>query len=530
MSAFGFGGSNFHCVLEEAGAHAAAPDWDGDVQILAYSADDPREIAAALDAVATARDWAETRHLGVAEPVAVSRRPSLSLAHGRRPRQRRPGLTLRGGPRRGWKALRDVRRGSPRATMVEDARRFGPGRGGGRAARPGALAMLFPGQGSQYVGMLRGLACQFPRMRAALELMNEVCRRRRPLARRFDLPQNGLHRRRAARVGARIERYSDRAAGDWRAISLGLWRVLDDFGVRADLAGGHSFGELSALHAAGRIDDRSLLLLARRRGELLAQCAGADGQGAMLAVFAAVDEVTNLVRDHALDVVIANKNAPRQCVLSGPAGEIERCRLILGERNIPSQLLPVSAAFHSRAVAAAEGPLRTALDSIAFQPATIPVFANTTAEPYPGEADAARALLAGQVARPVEFVAQVEAMYRLGARTFLEVGPDTKLSALVDSILDGRDHVALAVDASRGKSSNQYDLACSLATLAALGYAVDLTRWDDAVKPRRPDRQERGAHGQGFGANARPRTPAHERAEGPRTPDGGARVRSLLAA
>ena len=97
------------------------------------------------------------------------------------------------------------------------------------------------------------------------------------------------------------------------------------------------------------------------------------------------------------------------------------------------------------------------------------VFANATAEPYPDDAEPARALLASQLARPVEFVAQIEAMYRMGARTFLEVGPDAKLTGLVRAILEGRDHLALAVDASRGASGNLYDLACSLATLASLG-------------------------------------------------------------
>ena len=123
----------------------------------------------------------------------------------------------------------------------------------------------------------------------------------------------------------------------------------------------------------------------------------ADGQGAMLAVLGTIDEVSTLVRDHALDVVIANKNAPRQCVLSGPATNIEHCRRILAERKISSQLLPVSAAFHSPAVAGVEGAFASLLESISFAPAEMPVFANPTAEPYPTDAAAARAALASQL-------------------------------------------------------------------------------------------------------------------------------------
>lgn len=117
------------------------------------------------------------------------------------------------------------------------------------------------------------------------------------------------------------------------AVSLGLLRILADFGVRPDLTGGHSFGELTALCAAGRIDDRSLAVLAEQRGAIMASCAEEGDKGAMLAVFAPLEQVSALLREHGLDVIIANKNAPRQCVLSGPAGEIERVQRLLAERS-----------------------------------------------------------------------------------------------------------------------------------------------------------------------------------------------------
>src|SRR5207247_1018110 len=105
-----------------------------------------------------------------------------------------------------------------------------------------------------------------------------------------------------------------------------------------------------ALCAAGRIDDAALARLAQCRGELMARCA-AGGSGAMLAVFAAPEEVAALIGEHSLDVVIANKNAPRQCVLAGPGAEIERSRVLWVERRIATRPVPVSTAFHSRFVA-----------------------------------------------------------------------------------------------------------------------------------------------------------------------------------
>src|SRR5262249_13129423 len=152
---------------------------------------------------------------------------------------------------------------------------------------------------------------------------------------------------------------------------------------------------------------------------------------------------------------------------SGPESAIQRSRQLLAARRITTHPVPVSAAFHSRFVDAARGPFRQALEPVNLRTATIPAFANATAAPSPDDPKSARELMPRQLVRPVEFAAQVEAMYRMGARTFLEVGPDAKLTGLVRSILAGRDHHAMAVDGSRGESGNLGDLACSLATLAA---------------------------------------------------------------
>src|SRR5262249_3965143 len=162
--------------------------------------------------------------------------------------------------------------------------------------------------------------------------------------------------------------------------------------------------------------------LAQRRGALMADCA-ARGSGAMLAAFAPIEQVAGAIREHSLDVVIANTNAPRQCVLSGTTAAIERAGRGLADRGIATRPVPVSAAPHGRFVAGAGEPFRRTLDLVEMGPSAIPVFANATAAPYPDDPRAARDLLADQLARPVEFVAQIEAMHRMGARTFLEVGP-----------------------------------------------------------------------------------------------------------
>src|SRR5262249_14552360 len=152
-----------------------------------------------------------------------------------------------------------------------------------------------------------------------------------------------------------------------------------------------------------------------------------------------------------LDVVIANKNAPDQAVLSGPAAEIDRAARRFEALGIATRPLSVSAAFHSRFVAEARAPFAEGLGAVPFVPRAIPVYATAPGAVSPDAPEPARALLADQLVRPVEFVAQIEAMYRSGVRTFLEAGPDRKLTGLVDAILGSRPHAALAVDASRGQ-------------------------------------------------------------------------------
>jgi acyl transferase domain-containing protein/NAD(P)-dependent dehydrogenase (short-subunit alcohol dehydrogenase family) len=471
VSAFGFGGSNFHCVLEEASPEKSAIDWGGDVQILAFSGDTPERIAAELDEVDANRNWPAIRALAARSRAAFQHdAPHRLVIVAEREKSDMDALVA---------VARERLKASDGANLETTGRSPAPhGRVVvGAGSTPGDLALLFPGQGSQYVGMLRELACRFPEMHEALTLANEQSSERpTPLLDLIYPKQSfGDHTNAEHTRALRETRIAQPAIG---AVSLGLLRIVERLGIRPDMTAGHSFGELTALRAAGRIDDRELTALARRRGELMADCSSHGDSGGMLAVFAPIEEIRNLVDTHSLDLVIANHNAPRQCVISGPAEEIERARELFSAARVSTAAIAVSAAFHSRFVSHAREPFLESLRSLEFAPAAIPVYSNVTALPYPDRADEARELIAGQLANPVEFVAQIEAMYQAGARTFLEVGPDAKLSTLVQKILAGREHHAVAIDATRGAAGNLYDMGCALATLAALGYAVNLPLWD----------------------------------------------------
>jgi acyl transferase domain-containing protein len=252
-------------------------------------------------------------------------------------------------------------------------------------------------------------------------------------------------------------------------VDLGVARLLDSVGVKADLFAGHSYGELVALCAAGVFDPGALLPMSAARAEhILAAAKGAPGT--MAAVKAGADAVARALAG--IDgVVLANRNAPDQTVIAGPDAAIEAAVAQLEKAGLTAKRIPVAAAFHSPVVAGAAETFAGVLADVPMGPPQVPVFANTTAAPYPADGAAVRAQLARQLAEPVRFAEEIEAMYAAGARVFVEAGPGQVLSDLVRRILGDRPHVAIAVDT--GGPSTLASFLEALARLAALGVAID---------------------------------------------------------
>jgi len=468
VSAFGFGGSNFHVVLEEHGHTKRGVDWDGDVQIVALSDDTVDGLKSQL------RPWGRpdtTRARDAAARGAFKATDAHRLTFV---------VTRDNAGEIAARALQLLDKNAGKETWHSpDGIAYGSG------PAPGRLGFLFPGQGAQAVGMLRDLACAFPAMQRVLAEADRAFAAglADPGEKRLS---DYIYPHPAFTPAARATQ-EDELRATWvaqpalGAVSLGAVQVLGHFGVRPDATAGHSYGELTALCAAGCFDAPSLFELSQLRGRLMAE--QGDDAGAMLAVQAPLEEVEGLLTEDRLDLVIANRNSPGQAVLSGRTAEIERAAKALGARQVRHVRLPVAAAFHSPLVAAAAGPFRAALEPIDFRAAQLPVFANSTAREYPRDPQQARDLLAQQLAKPVEFVEQIRNMAKAGVRMFVEVGPGRTLTRLVESILENTSHHAVAIDASAGQRSGIVDLAHALARLAALGYPVQLTAWDEGAPP-----------------------------------------------
>jgi acyl transferase domain-containing protein/NADP-dependent 3-hydroxy acid dehydrogenase YdfG len=343
----------------------------------------------------------------------------------------------------------------------------------GSGAPLGKLALLFPGQGSQYVGMLADLKSSFPSMDDAIAAADGVFQSFKhncSLSNLLFAP---------AKDEADEERLKDTEVAQPAigAVSLGLYKLLERFSLPVDMVGGHSYGELTALCAAGSINDDTFFRMSNLRGQLMAK----EGEGSMLALRSSAEDSNEIIRKNKLNLVIANHNSPNQTVLSGPAEEIQRCWELVRAQNIPGKILDVSAAFHSAWVAHAQKPFSDALKRFSFSCPKLPVYANVTADTYPSSAAQVRELLVEQITKPVRFVEQIRNMFKDGARTFLQVGPSNQLTNLISSILEDEEHEAIAIDASKGSRSNHVDLARSLAKVAALGHEVALEQWDTTL-------------------------------------------------
>jgi [acyl-carrier-protein] S-malonyltransferase len=285
------------------------------------------------------------------------------------------------------------------------------------------VALLFPGQGSQFVGMGRDLAEASPAARAVFEEADAVL---------------GVPLSRLAWEGPEAELTATHNAQP--AIlthSVAVFRAIRERLGEVSYAAGHSLGEFSAYVAAGSLRFEDALRTVRRRGELMFR-SGQARAGTMAAVLGLEDDALERICRDASEAdavcVPANFNAPGQIVISGDVAAIERALELAkaaGARR--AMRLNVSGAFHSPLMAVAEAGLRDVLAGIALTDPAFPVIANVSAAPV-RDASEARRLLVAQLTAPVRWTESMRALVAAGVGDFLELGPGSVLAGLLKRV------------------------------------------------------------------------------------------------
>ncbi|HXI12342.1 MAG TPA: ACP S-malonyltransferase [Thermoanaerobaculia bacterium] len=284
-------------------------------------------------------------------------------------------------------------------------------------------AFVFPGQGSQSVGMGRDVAEQFPVARRLFDEIDDAL---------------GFSLSRLCFEGPEDElRLTANTQPAILAVSSAIHAVIEEAGAaRRDLVAGHSLGEYSAIVSAGGLGAAQAAKLVRARGTFM-QTAVPAGQGAMAALIGpSLEDVQAICMEAAQGEVVsvANINAPGQIVIAGTKPAIERAIAIAKGRGVrKSLLLPVSAPFHCALMQPAELELKPLIESAPFKDLWVSLISNVDASPI-GTPIAVRNALVRQVVSPVRWVESVQRMIESGVSRFVEIGPGSVLAGLIRRI------------------------------------------------------------------------------------------------
>jgi acyl transferase domain-containing protein/NAD(P)-dependent dehydrogenase (short-subunit alcohol dehydrogenase family) len=454
VSAFGFGGTNFHVVMEEytggglpesvpAGPPVAQPytPRDATPPLAAARPNVPAPTAAtvyekeqlpeglwATSALNKEELLVNLRRLRSGQDAPWNPSAPTRIAAAARDAEDRNGQLDR--------AIKTLEKGSnpdmlrARAIYFEDA------------PVDGKITFLFTGQGSQYLNMGLDLAEAYPIVAETFAEANRVLEPSlgKPLTDFIRWDSSGDDKAERSELLRQTE-YSQPAT---LTLDIAIYRLLAAYGVRPDLVAGHSLGEYGAAVASGMLGFEDALNAVSARGREMAGIQ-LDDTGKMAGIAASMDVVGEVLAEVDGYVIAANKNCPTQTVIAGASDAVEDACERFRTRGVTVYPLPVSHAFHSSIVQPASEPLRRVLQRLGVKPPVRPITTNVTGDYYPRGEDAPAKIidmLADQISAPVEWISQMERMYDDEARIFVECGPKRALTGFTVAIFKRRPHRA----------------------------------------------------------------------------------------
>ncbi|MGD0708987.1 MAG: beta-ketoacyl synthase N-terminal-like domain-containing protein [Anaerolineaceae bacterium] len=483
VSSFGFGGTNFHVALEEYEAEHSQPyRLHSTAQVILVAAPTPAEL------LPKCRDLSEK--LGSAQGTATyAALVEATQANAIKQEDARVGFV----------AMDAAEARTQLNTAIDLLKSIGDKE---TAEHPSGvyyrknsldpkhkLVALFPGQGSQYVNMGCEVTINFPPIRQAFAAMDAQFEAddQAPLTQViYPIPTFDSDATERQNQRLTLTEYAQPAIGTF---SVGLYKLFQQAGFEASFTAGHSFGELTALYASGVLDEAGFYALAKARGKVMAASDDpAFDAGTMIAV---KGDIRQLEQDLLAlpEITLANQNSNNQVALAGSKAAVAAVQKALTEKGYSVVPLPVSAAFHTPLVAHAQQPFAEAIRQVKFKKPKIEAYSNTSGKKYSSDPDQIRQTLTDHILKPVLFKDEIEAIYAAGGSIFVEFGPKNVLTNLVNNILEGKPHAAIAVNASAKKDSDR-QLREAVAQLCVLG--LDLRHFDPYALPKKsaPERQK----------------------------------------
>ncbi len=471
VNAFGFGGVNAHAILEEAQPHAGGAyeltPWSD--ELLVMGAASRTELAQQLKDLLA--------RLATAQPGEL---PAIAMELS---------LSVQAGPHRLALVCSDI--ADAKKKLGQAARRLESavtgnwqtrtGICGADAVLDGKLAFLFPGEGSQYLNMFADLAQHFPEIRHWFEFWGNLYRDESQELRTdilFPPPSEQTEARKAA-LNSYLHQMDIGSEAVFIA-SQAMHELLKAFGISADVMVGHSTGESSALVASGAIPGQGFTEIATAIRDLnsVYRAIEADDaivSGALLSVGVVAREVIEQhIAEIDTNILFAMENCHSQTVLFGPVDAIGELRVRLAQAGAICIPLPFDRGYHTPYFENVSRSFLQYYENIGLRAPHTPLYSCASAEKFPEDTLAARALAAQQWSSKVRFTETIENMYRDGARVFVEVGPSANLSSFVNNILADRDYVGIASNVTKRRGLQQ--LLNLLGQLFVLGRDVDLTR------------------------------------------------------
>lgn len=336
------------------------------------------------------------------------------------------------------------------------------------------VCFLYPGQGSQYLNMMKDLLVSSPDLQDLVSSANQSLADflTQPLSRYiFPPPTFNEDEEKEAFRALSNTRVAQPALGVMELVATDL---LSRFGIRPGMVAGHSYGEHVALYAAGVLERDELLWLSAMRGQVCADIA-ASSPGGMAAVQANAQTTQQLIDEAGLTVYLANMNAPDQTIIAAAETQIDQAVEAITAKGVRAKRIPVSAPFHTPLLEAGSHAMAEHFAQASFHTPQLPVYSNTTGKQHSDHADEIRDLLTRHFSEPVHFEEEIRQIYADGARVFVEAGPGKVLTELTQRILKDQPITTIPIDVPGRDGWTQFGHALGRAHV--LGLPVETSQW-----------------------------------------------------